>query len=602
MATLTPPSTVFIQSVLDDSTNKSSVPRSPILRLQSGIAQTHRTLRRSRSLGSLKFNLEPEERPPSKQGSIHNALVAVSREGSNQKEDNVTQTSPASIPLSPSFENLDVLVELSPSYAVQIETRESAPTSHSNWPVTQLETITEQHSVGTLRKTVSLPSLRTRGTSNATDDTPTISPSTFQRASYWPRLYPEPPETPQTKEAKRPASIDTQQPAPQKPPCTQIHTTEITSSSPPTFERASYWPPEWNFPANPTNRRCFSESEVSCLKILSSRRTSTRLANKQLSVSTSKSSDGDDAAYKGIDYRLAFPQQPAYPLPHRSPTPPGLPSFGTQAAVELLMVPHPQATTPNRAQWPLNRRSRRLTTAGARLRSSPFDRTWLTVPGLWNLLSGLLPCSSDGLSKSLSRQKLARNVPKISPLPAGFVARADDGTPVRGRFGGRTSGHGVGAGGAPNWRGLEGHPFHHANAIQDIVREIDKACANAESQPTAESPVIREHETLEVPSSLDGYGRSHRVGSLASTSDPRPVIRPTVPSEIRNTAEADDLDAYDGSKAAGIRDLGCLGTCWHWVWLSCCGTDVDQSADWEARQVRLAVNDPNIGHTASAGW
>ena len=59
----------------------------------------------------------------------------------------------------------------------------------------------------------------------------------------------------------------------------------------------------------------------------------------------------------------------------------------------------------------------------------------------------------------------------------GALAEAADGTQVRGRFGNRASGHGIGS------RNIDHHPLARSrqDAIDDAVREIEKACAQADN-------------------------------------------------------------------------------------------------------------------------
>ncbi|KAK2805336.1 hypothetical protein FQN50_006237 [Emmonsiellopsis sp. PD_5] len=144
------------------------------------------------------------------------------------------------------------------------------------------------------------------------------------------------------------------------------------------------------------------------------------------------------------------PTQPIYPPPVRSPTPPGLPSFGSREAIQYNNRQAQRGRSLHN-QTPL---SRRVTQ-----RSSPVDNDdegddddSCCASGLKRLF-GLPSCSTS----------------RTPALPAGSVARADDGTIVRGRFGARQSGHGVGAG--PNSRGLESHPFHRNTLPAARVKE-----------------------------------------------------------------------------------------------------------------------------------
>ena len=75
--------------------------------------------------------------------------------------------------------------------------------------------------------------------------------------------------------------------------------------------------------------------------------------------------------------------------------------------------------------------------------------------------------------KSFRRSSLPHYIVR-SHIP-GPLALADDGTQVRGRWGARTSGHGIGG------RSLRSHPLgrQETSAIEDAIRDIDKACARS---------------------------------------------------------------------------------------------------------------------------
>ncbi|KGO78503.1 hypothetical protein PITC_068030 [Penicillium italicum] len=116
--------------------------------------------------------------------------------------------------------------------------------------------------------------------------------------------------------------------------------------------------------------------------------------------------------------------QPRYPPPERTPTPPGLPSFGTSEAVSIsarFMIPD------NPARSHINLQGRGP--AGDQRGSSYGDTL--------RRLFGFPPASH------------------ASGISVNGIGRAEDGTLVQGRFPHRQSGHGMNIG-----RPLHDHPFH----------------------------------------------------------------------------------------------------------------------------------------------
>ncbi|OJD12160.1 hypothetical protein ACJ73_09401 [Blastomyces percursus] len=140
------------------------------------------------------------------------------------------------------------------------------------------------------------------------------------------------------------------------------------------------------------------------------------------------------------------PTQPLYPPPARSPTPPGLPSFGSREAIHYNPI-QANRSRPSNHQSQVSRSGTQQSLAG-----DDGEDDSSCASGLKRLF---------GLPSCMRARQPA--------LPAGAVARADDGTMVRGRFGARQSGHGVGAG--PTSRGLESHPFHRSSLPAARVKD-----------------------------------------------------------------------------------------------------------------------------------
>jgi hypothetical protein len=135
------------------------------------------------------------------------------------------------------------------------------------------------------------------------------------------------------------------------------------------------------------------------------------------------------------------PAQPIYPPPQRSPTPPGVPSFGSPEAVNFRLPRRASGLHSN------SRRGQRQSTSN-RSPDDPFTNS-----------SGIDVVSS--CLRSLRQFFAVHSSEHSFDLPPGAVARADDGTFIRGRFGNRLSGHGIGGG--PTSGGLASHPFHSRN-------------------------------------------------------------------------------------------------------------------------------------------
>lgn len=153
-------------------------------------------------------------------------------------------------------------------------------------------------------------------------------------------------------------------------------------------------------------------------------------------------SSSSDASYNLIYPAVSpiSPKEPIYPPPTRTPTPPGLPSFGSREAMRYSIsldsrTPAHSPSHDSRPRW------------SCRSSQSPSDTN--------SNDARTLTCCGIGLRRLLGLSSFRRD---SDELPQGAVARASDGTIIRGRFGARHSGHGVGAG--PGYHGLGNHPFH----------------------------------------------------------------------------------------------------------------------------------------------
>lgn len=197
-------------------------------------------------------------------------------------------------------------------------------------------------------------------------------------------------------------------------------------------------------------------------------------------------SSGSDYAAGPASTHPLYPNMPMQSPPEGVETPPGLPSFGTREATEWRL-----------RQGPFYRTVFRRILPGSEHALDDTDHDEDPATGI-SLSPNIIPLrvpqqedsatdSTEALGQTFGVVSVSRlltpapEAPRASLLPGlynlnipGSLALADDGTYVRGRFGARTSGHGVGA------RGLEAHPLGRLNEIADQVADIDKACERAD--------------------------------------------------------------------------------------------------------------------------
>lgn len=213
--------------------------------------------------------------------------------------------------------------------------------------------------------------------------------------------------------------------------------------------------------------RSFSLNDLDCLK--------PRKA-QHLLVHDSSTSSGD--ALRAACLCEAYPVQPVKRPPIRTPTPPGLPTFGTKEAMEYRMP------VSERMSWVPPWRISRIISDGPGTSTNPPSAA--TVEATATTATTL----TDGLKRLLGITRIVSPIPeepRRAAMPL-YLARADDGTFVRGRFGTRHSAHGIGRG------QLGAHPFHHdardtsgtrRPSLERAMQEIDKACTEAERHTTA---------------------------------------------------------------------------------------------------------------------
>lgn len=206
---------------------------------------------------------------------------------------------------------------------------------------------------------------------------------------------------------------------------------------------------------------------------------------------------------------LMSPVQPVFPKdppPARSPTPPGLPSFGTQEAV-CYSAQFLAGYTSRDGQ------GRRRTQISANARAQGHDRNGNRTASYGQSLRRLFHLPSSSTTAYPPSERDIRG-----------IGRAENGTAVLGRFPHRQSGHGVNTA-----RQLEDHPFHRMNLpiaeCEDVGtdtttpvqrRQSEQLCTDTKDAPSFPEPVRQ-------PSN-----RLSRVNTLHSRSDiPQPTPRPT---------------------------------------------------------------------------
>ncbi len=369
-------------------------------------------LRRTNSLR--RIQLKSDDSSPSSPDSIYNAERVDSVESLSEIE-SVFQLPPPAVPIPKLSDTQSGEPVQKPTGTLSRSLSSSSPPlGYSNWPVPQLDTILEQSSTRTLRQPASAPRLR-------------LSP---QRSARY---------------VKAQRSIHSIRP--------------IRSDCNP-------WAREKHHPAAGVHRQhSYSTTDLDCLK---------RIIN---------SKDADSALGRPPFYRTAsqipvFPIKPKHPPPQFPQTPEGLPKFGSKEAQQLRLNPLKQQRHRARALFSWLRGDRESEeqhlAATSNSVTSPVSSSGEHPPN--DLLKRLF-----GMTRPvLAPDSIANPTPRAS-LPAGVttanspgvLAVADDGTPVRGKFGARASGHGVGS------RNLESHPMVRRDrqaVIQEQVEQIDKTC------------------------------------------------------------------------------------------------------------------------------
>lgn len=210
----------------------------------------------------------------------------------------------------------------------------------------------------------------------------------------------------------------------------------------------------------------------------------------------------------------ADPIPPRYPPPIRQPTPPGLPSFGTQEAVcySAQFLSHPTSLDPPNEE---------------RLR----DTVHRIIPGRSGTDANRNRPYGDTLRRFFGFSPSTPSALPSTPPAVSHIGRAEDGTAVQGRFPYRQSGHGMNVA-----RHLEDHPFHRraippANADGSFspghilpVRESPYSKTSHNRRPSPVHP-----RSLRHPDCL--FGSNIRLSPSTTPTIPQPAVtaRPRSP-------------------------------------------------------------------------
>ena len=157
---------------------------------------------------------------------------------------------------------------------------------------------------------------------------------------------------------------------------------------------------------------------------------------------------------QGRDAVPTAPRLPPHQPPVRSATPPGVPSFGTPEATSYL--------SPSGASilslWRRSSSPRRNQLGAATPASAATTALAASFTGTNVCDRHQEPPQRRLSTAGINETREIMSAPRRATMPA-CVLRADDGTSVRGHFGGRVSGHGIGP------RNLDTHPLQRMAAF-----------------------------------------------------------------------------------------------------------------------------------------
>lgn len=174
--------------------------------------------------------------------------------------------------------------------------------------------------------------------------------------------------------------------------------------------------------------------------------------DRVVSLSEADSSNAEEPRWALNLKSPVKPFRPKYPPPHRSPTPPGIPSFGTPEAIDYTSQFDVCSSLPN-GQIPYHDQS-----------SAGRESGRCATESYPQMLRRLFGISSSSSAVPTTTQADRRH--------GCIVARAEDGTAVQGRFPYRASGHGTNL-----TRHLQSHSFHHETSVTPSID--DRPCSGS---------------------------------------------------------------------------------------------------------------------------
>lgn len=210
------------------------------------------------------------------------------------------------------------------------------------------------------------------------------------------------------------------------------------------------------------------------------------------------------------------PFLPKYPPPERSPTPPGLPTFGTPEAINYATQFDVQSSLPNGPTT--------TGTASSRRGTESYSHMLRRVFGLSS-------------SSSSSSSNTPHPTSQTDRRHGCVVARAEDGTAVLGRFPYRASGHGTNLN-----RNLEDHPFHQG---QSGIASLDDRNRSNRRYSSARNSI--QHAAR--------FSRQRFSAVLPLVPEPAASVSPSRLS-ASPSANPTRLTTYDGEAGAGARGNG----------------------------------------------